>query len=144
MRLYMLVKLPVAWFAGMQVVSCDEHKTVVRLPYGWRSQNPFRSVYFAAQCGAAEMSTGLMALAQLQERPPMSMLVTKIEAQFFKKASEPILFTCDQGKEIAAAIERALETQEAQQFVATSTGRLPDGAIASEVKITWSFKTKNN
>lgn len=142
MRFYMLVRLPMAWFAGIGVKHCDADKTVVRLPYGWRSQNPFRSTYFAAQCAAGEMSTGLMALAYLQEKPPVSMLVTHIEADFFKKASETLLFTCEDGAALAAAIERALQTGEAQSFVATSIGRLPDGTVASEVRVSWSFKGK--
>jgi hypothetical protein len=142
MRLYLFWKLPMAWFAGIGVRYCDAQKTVVRLPYGWRSQNPFRSTYFAAQCAAGELSTGLMALAQLQEKPPVSMLVTKIETEFFKKASETLLFTCEDGDALTKTIENALQTGASQTFTAQSTGRLPDGTVASIVKISWSFKAK--
>jgi len=142
MRFFLLWKLPMAWFAGIGVQHCDAQKSVVRLPYGWRSQNPFRSTYFAAQCAAAELSTGLLALAQLQESPPVSMLVTHIEAEFFKKASDMLLFTCEEGEALTRTIEKALETGEGQVIVAQSTGRLPDGVIACVVKISWSFKAK--
>lgn len=142
MRFYLFWKLPMAWFAGIGVRYCDAQKTVVRLPYGWRSQNPFRSTYFAAQCAAGELSTGLMALAQLQEKPPVSMLVTKIETEFFKKASETLLFTCEDGDALTETIETALQTGVSQTFTAQSTGRLPDGTVASIVKISWSFKAK--
>ena len=70
------------------------------------------------------------------------MLVTHIEASFFKKASETLLFTCTDGDALTATIEAALATGEAQSFIATSSGRLPDGALAAEVKVTWSFKAK--
>ncbi len=142
MRLFLFWKLPMAWFAGIGVQQCDAQRAVVRLPYGWRSQNPFRSTYFAAQCAAGELSTGLLALAQLQERPPVSMLVTHIEAEFFKKAAETLLFTCEDGEALTRTIEKALGTGEGQTFVAQSTGRLPDGTVASVVKISWSFKAK--
>lgn len=142
MRLFLFQKLPSAWFMGIGVQSCDETQARVSLPYGWRSQNPFRSTYFAAQCAAAELSTGLLAMAHLQEKPPVSMLVTKIEAEFLKKADQMLLFTCVEGAEMAQAIARTLENGEAQVYRATSVGRLPDGTVAVQVWISWSFKRK--
>ena len=54
---------------------------------------------------AAEMSTGTLALSNVYKRiPPVSMLVTKMEAIYFKKATGTILFTCEEGKEIAQSI----------------------------------------
>lgn len=129
---------------GISVRSCDGREAVVALPYRWRSQNPFRSTYFAAQCAAAELSTGLLALTALQERPPVSMLVVKIEAEFIKKASGTLLFTCNDGDALENAIQKALETGEPQVFTALSTGRLPDGAEAARVRISWSFKAKGD
>ncbi|MEY3194875.1 MAG: hypothetical protein RIQ78_972 [Bacteroidota bacterium] len=142
MRFFLFWKLPAAWFTGIGVLYCDAQKTVVRLPYGWRSQNPFRSTYFAAQCAAGELSTGLLALAQLQEKPPISMLVTHIEASFLKKSSDTLLFTCEDGDAIATTIEKMVQSGEAQTFTATATGRLPDETIACVVHIRWSFKAK--
>jgi len=143
MRFYMFWKLPAAWFMGIGVRSCDGAKAVVRLPYGWRSQNPFRSTYFAAQCAAGEMSTGLLALMHLHGKPPVSMLVTRIEAEFVKKASDTLLFTCEDGIQIEAAIRQAIETGGPQVFRATSVGRLPDGTEAARVWLTWSFRKKS-
>ncbi len=143
MRLFLLWKLPSAWFMGIGVRFCDGEKAVVRLPYGWRSQNPFQSTYFAAQCAAAELSTGILALTHLQEKPPVSMLVTRIEAEFLKKAAEQLLFTCGDGKALEVVIQQALDTNEAQVFRAASIGTLPDGTEAGRVWITWSFKKKS-
>ena len=115
---------------------------MVRLPYGWRSQNPFRSTYFAAQCAAAELSTGILALTHLQEKPPVSMLVTHIEAEFLKKASETLLFTCEDGPLVEATIQQAIDSGEGQVLRLQSVGRLPDGSEAARMWITWSFKKK--
>lgn len=141
-RFFMFWKLPAAWFMGIGLKFFDGKRCVVQLPYGWRSQNPFKSTYFAAQCGAAEMSTGLLALAVLQEKPPVSMLVTNIEAAFLKKVSKTLLFTCEQGAEFQEVIRHAVESGDATVFRATSIGRLPDGAEAARVWVTWSFKLK--
>lgn len=142
MRLFLGWKLPAAWFMGIGVRSCDEDRAVVSLPYGWRSQNPFRSTYFAAQCAAGELSTGLLCLAHLQEQPPISMLVTRVEAEFFKKADATVLFTCTAGKEVAQLIDRIVQSGEAETLTMMSEGHLPDGQLAARIAITWSFKLK--
>ncbi len=142
MGFFLFWKLPAAWFMGISVRSCDGESAVVALPYGWRSQNPFRSTYFAAQCAAGELSTGLLCLAHLQGRPPVSMLVTRVEAQFFKKADATLLFTCSAGGEVAQVIEKTLQSGEAKVVRMVSEGHLPDGQLAAQVEITWSFKAK--
>ena len=142
MGLYMFLKLPAAWFMGLRVVRCDDNGCAVALPFRWRSQNPFRSTYFAAQCAAGEMSTGLLALACLQEQPPVSMLVTHIEADFHKKASETVIFVCEEGALIAQTIAAVLADDAAHTLLLRSTGYLPDGSVASEIRVQWSFKRK--
>jgi Domain of unknown function (DUF4442) len=143
MRYFMFNRLPAAWFMGIGVQELSSERAVIRLPYGWRSQNPFKSIYFAAQCAAAEMSTGLLATAALQEQPPVSMLVRHIEAEFLKKASHTLLFTCEQGAEVQAVIRKAVETGEPQTLRMAAVGRLPDGVEASKVWVEWSFKVKS-
>jgi len=142
MRLFLFSKLPAAWFMGIGVRSCDGQKAVVSLPYGWRAQNPFRSTYFAAQCAAGELSTGLLCLTHLQEQPPVSMLVTRVEAEFFKKADATLLFTCTAGQEVEALIQRVVQSGAAESLTMISSGSLPDGQLASRIIITWSFKLK--
>ena len=67
MRAWMLQTLPLAWFAGLRVTALTADACTVTVPYGWRSQNPFRSTYFAAQAMAAEMSTGHRLMASSQK-----------------------------------------------------------------------------
>lgn len=142
MHLFLLWKLPSAWFMGIRVHSCTAAQCTVKLPFSWRAQNPFRSTYFAAQCAAAELSTGLLAMAHLQNKPVVSMLVLHIEADFLKKASDTLTFNCFDGDAFEAVIEKALSTGQPQTFEAKSVGTLPDGQEAVHVRITWSFKKK--
>ena len=71
------------------------------------------------------------------------MLITNLEIQFIKKASDTLTFTCEEGIKIIEAVQKAVETGEGVQVVISSIGTLPDGTIASKAKITWSFKVKN-
>ena len=143
MRLYFLQKLPSLYFWGVRIKKCTLQKAEVTIPFSWRTQNPFRSTYFAALSGAAELSTGTLALLGLAGRERISMLVVEISAQYFKKADATVTFTCEQGETLIAAIDKAMETGESQQFVANTTGRLPNGEVACEMQITWSFKLRN-
>ena len=142
-HLYMFWKLPAAWFMGVRLQKCDGARAEVRLRYSWFSQNPFKSIYFAAQCAAGEFSTGILVLEALKGQPPVSMLVTHIEAEFYKKASQTLIFTCEEGAEIKAAVQQTLSTGEPVTLRMTSTGRLPDGAEATKVWVTWSLKAKS-
>ena len=143
-RMYLLFKLPAAFFSGIKVKEINEERCVTSVPYKWLTQNPFRSVYFASLAMAAEMSTGATALSNVYERkPPVSMLVTKMEATYYKKATGTIFFTCEQGKEIASIIDEAVATGEGKSIIAKSTGKNKSGEIVAEFLFTWSFKTKS-
>ncbi|HMU57084.1 MAG TPA: thioesterase, partial [Chitinophagaceae bacterium] len=78
-RMFLLTKLPSAFFSGVRIRDLDDEKCTATVPFKWFSQNPFRSTYFACLSMAAEMSTGALALAHLYKSdPPVSMLVVKV------------------------------------------------------------------
>jgi len=93
---------------------------------------------------AAEMSTGLLAMAHLyQRKPAISMLVIRIESQFFKKAIGVTRFTCEQGKELQEAIQKAYATGESVELPVVSSGYNEQGIEVARFLITWSFKRKD-
>jgi hypothetical protein len=143
-RMFLFYKLPSAFFSGVRLLSLDEQQCKTVVPFKWFSQNPFRSTYFACLAMAAEMSTGLLALAQLNKRKPaVSMLVVKLEADYFKKAVGKTTFQCNDGDLFKQTIEKAITTGEGQVFRATSTGTNEQGEKVAEFFVTWSFKVKS-
>jgi hypothetical protein len=142
-RMFLFSKLPSAYFAGVRVKSFDESHTEVTVPYKWFSKNPFRSTYFACLAMAAEMSTGLLAMLNTyHSKPVISMLVTGLEANYFKKATGITTFSCEDGKAITAVVNDAIATGESKLIKARSTGRNDNGELVAEFFITWSFKAK--
>jgi hypothetical protein len=116
---------------------------VVTVPYKWLTQNPFRSTYFASLSMAAEMSTGTLAMAHLYRMdPPVSMLVVKVESEYFKKAVSRTTFTCEDGEALRKTIADCIATGEGKSFRATSTGTNPQGETVAVFHVTWSFKAK--
>ena len=142
-RLFLLAKLPSAFFSGVRVLVADKNKCVVTVPYRWFSQNPFKSTYFACLSMAAEMSTGVLAMAHLYKHdPPVSMLVTRVQGDFIKKATGRTHFTCEDGSVIRQTIEDAVFSGEGKIITARSYGRNAAGEIVAQFDITWSFKPK--
>jgi hypothetical protein len=142
-RLYLLTNLPSAFFAGLRIAEADSGHCIVTVPYKWFTRNPFRSTYFACLSMAAEMSTGLLAMAPIyKSNPKVSMLVVGMETSFTKKATGLTRFICNDGAAIRAAIDKAKATGEAQTVIARSIGTSGNGDIVAEFSLTWSFKAK--
>jgi len=141
--MFLIARLPAAWLAGVRVREINENECQVTVPYKWLSQNPFRSTYFACLSMAAEMSTGALAMAHLYKSdPPVSMLVVKVESEYFKKATARTLFTCEDGALFEKAIEETIATGEPRIVKARSVGKNREGEVVAEFSITWSFKAK--
>ena len=143
-RIFLLTKLPSAFFSGVRVLVAEEDKCVVTVPYKWFSQNPFKSTYFACLSMAAEMSTGLLGLAQVyKSEPAMSILVIKVQGNFIKKAVGRTTFTCDEGPAIRQTIADAVVSGNGKVITVKSYGRNAANEIVAEFDITWSFKVKS-
>jgi len=142
-RLFLLSRLPSAYFAGVRLRKIDGEQCTVTVPYKWFSQNPFRSTYFACLSMAAEMSTGSLAMAYVyQRKPAISMLVVKVESEYFKKATGRTTFVCKDGPLFRSVIEEAIVTGEARLLRSQSIGRNDAGEIVAEFFVTWSFRVK--
>ena len=142
--LWMWKMLPLAAFAGLRVVRMDEQACAVRLPGGWRTRNPFRSTYFAAQAMAAEMSTGAPALVLLEDAPAsLAMLVVGLSVTYTKKLVGEGVFTFEDVAGMRAAIDQAAASDQPQAFTARSVGRDGSGEAVAEFEIAWSFKRRS-
>lgn len=140
-RYFTFTKLPSLWWWGVRCIHLDTQRCEVSIPYKWQTQNPFQSIYFAAQTGAAELSTGLPVLMALQSLGPHSMLVTATEIRFLKKAKNSMRFICEDVSTIHEQIATA--GPEGVVFWANTKGILQDGTIATEAKFQWSVKKKS-
>lgn len=142
-KLFLLQQLPAAFFVGLQVHELYYSNCVIKVRYSWFSKNPFKSMYFAAQAMAAEMSTGLLAYGQIYNRPTkVSMLVVKMEVVYLKKGTGMLYFSCNDGASIQHCIQEAIDTKEAKTLVCKSTGKNELDEVVAEFNFTWSFKAK--
>ncbi len=108
------------------------------------NKNPFRSIYFAALSMAAELSTGILAMAHVEKNPiSVSMLVLGVKAEFVKKAKTRIAFTCTQGELLEKTIAQSIDTKEGQSIEVFTEGMDTNGEVVARFWFTWTFKPKN-
>ncbi|SHF79303.1 protein of unknown function [Flavobacterium segetis] len=140
---FLLFKLPSAFICGVRVKTIDENNCVVSVKHGWINQNPFKSMYFAVQAMAAELSTGALVMFQIQKSGrKISMLVANNKGNFTKKATGRITFVCNDGHLIEKAIQETIATGEGQTFWMKSIATDEKGAQVSEMDFEWSVRIK--
>lgn len=140
---FLLFKLPSAYLTGVRVKSITETTCITTVKHKWINQNPFKSMFWAVQGMAAELSTGALVMEKINSsQQNISMLVASNRATFHKKARGRITFTCGEGKEVMEAIQKAVETGEGQTIWMKSGGRDAEGDLVSEFEFQWTLKTR--
>ncbi|MCO4821634.1 MAG: DUF4442 domain-containing protein [Flavobacteriaceae bacterium] len=143
-NLFNLFKLPAAFFTGIRVKTISDEACSVSVKHRWINQNPFKSMFWAVQGMAAELTTGALVMGKIhQSGQAISMLVTNNKATFTKKATGRISFICNDGALVADALNKAIETGEGQSLWMTSIGTNKDGVQVSTFNFEWSVKVKS-
>ncbi|MBR84442.1 MAG: thioesterase [Euryarchaeota archaeon] len=139
-RLFSLVSMPTARFAGLRMDHLDESSCVTSIPGGWRSQNPFKTMYWAVQGMGAELATGAAPFAMSRAIPEkLRMFVIGTEATFTKRAKGRISFTCKDVIAAREAIELSASSREPVECDMKSIGTDSSGDVVSEWIFKWNF-----
>jgi len=138
-----IFKLPAVFLTGVRVKIINDKECTVSVKHRWINQNPFKSMFWAVQGMAAELTTGALVMDKIQHSgKSISMLVLNNKASFTKKATGRITFTCSQGLEIDNVITKAIETGEGQTIWLNSKGVNTEGVQVSEFSFEWTLKVK--
>ena len=144
LHLFLFLKIPISWIAGVRLKEMNDEICITKVKFGWLNQNPFNSMFWAVQGMAAEFSTGFLCAEKIRKSgKKISMLVVHNQAEFTKKAVGRVTFSCLQGKELDAVLQKAIETGEGQTLTMFSEGKDQKGDLISKFAFTWSFKVKN-
>ncbi|QCW99602.1 DUF4442 domain-containing protein [Aggregatimonas sangjinii] len=140
---FMFFKLPSAWWCGVRLKYMDDTKAIASVRHRWANQNPFKSMFWAVQGMAAELATGAMVTSQIRATGKrISMLVQNNTANFSKKATGRITFTCEDGHLIKDALEKTIATGEGQTIWMKSVGVNKDGVVVSTFNFEWTVRLK--
>lgn len=140
---FLFAKLPMGWIAGIRVKSLSKESCVTSVPFKRLNKNPFKSIYFAVQSMAAELSTASPCLLAIEGlNPSVAFIIVDMKANFYKKAVDRVYFTCEDGNKAFDAVNKAINTRDAAEATFKTVGKMKDGTIVSEFEFTWSFKQR--
>ena len=140
---FLFFKLPSAYWSGVRVKSINNNECVVSVKLNWFNKNPFKSIFWAVQGMAAELSTGMLVSKQINDRKiNVSMLVISSSSNFYKKAVGRIKFNCIQGNELKNIFDKLDEKNPTNKITMFSRGIDEAGDVVSDFKFEWSFKRK--
>ena len=141
---FLLFKLPSAYISVVRVSSITDEKATAYVKHRWINQNPFKSLYWATQGMASELTTGLLVMREIEASgKKISMLVTHQQGTFTKKAVGRINFICADGALIRDVIKKAIETGEGQTVTMTAKGFDEQDDLVSTFEYQWGIKSKN-
>ena len=142
---YLLFNLPMGWIAGLRIREINEHRCITSVPFKWLNKNPFKSTYFAVQSMAAELSTATSCLLAVEgHKPSIAFIIVDLKANFTKKATGRVYFTCEETMKAFEAVDECIKTGNATQATFKTVGKMKDGTIVSEFEFTWSFKQRSS
>lgn len=138
-----LSKMPLGVAAGLRVDKIDRASCVVSLPGGWRTQNPFGSMYWAAQGMAAEMATGVHGYVLTQASPvPVRMILSGCKGEFTRMCKGRGTFVFEQGDKVRGLIEDTLLTGAPITCDTEVVGYDQGGEVVSRWTFTWAFRAR--
>ena len=145
-RLFALAKIPMIALVRPTVVQADSEVCIVRIPLSWVVKNHLRTMYFGALCIGADMAGGLIVMNMIRaRRSKVAFLFKDFNAEFLKRAEGATVFTCRDGKKLAALLERAEASGEREEdtveVIATVPEKLQDEPVAV-FKLTISMKKR--
>lgn len=139
-----MLKLPLAYLAGVRVLTIENNSAHVKIKHKWINQNPFKSMFWAAQGMAAELSTGVLVMKAIENSgEKVSMLVTQQKASFYKKATGKIIFICEANISLEDIINQSKKDKEGKTITLITKGKNEDSVVVSEFTFEWSLKVKS-
>lgn len=128
-------KIPLLFYCRPRVVRLDDDVTVVRIPLRRRTRNHLGSMYFGALAVGADCAGGLGAMMQIRRTGrPISLVFGGFQAEFLKRPTADVDFTCRDGAAVAGLVQRALASGERVALpvtiVATTPGVSGDEPVA--------------
>ena len=142
-NLFLLKKLPSAYFCGARIKFIDSNQCEIKIALNWFNKNPYKSMFWAAQGMAAELTTALMITDKIKKSGyDVSMLLISNNANYYKKATGLIVFNCNEGDEIDEMMNKLISTNTPQTITLSSIGINQNNVTVSKFVFEWSLKIR--
>jgi len=126
LRYFALTKIPLLFYARPSVIEKSAERVVIRIPLIRRSKNHQGSMYFAALAMGADCAVGLLAVELINKQDEkISFIFKDFNAQFYRRATADVYFSCRQGNKIAALVNNAISSKERVEMTLDAIATVP-------------------
>lgn len=133
LRCWGLAKVPLIALVGASVVTVDEEKTVIKIPLNRLTRNHLKSMYFGTLAIGADCAGGyFLARKIFREKLPLGFVFKDFKAEFLHRPEGDVLFTCAEGRNVAATISKALASGERENTTVRIVATVPKSATPDE------------
>ena len=141
---WLIYKLPAAWLTGVRLSMINGSKCEVKVRFKWINQNPYKSMFWAVQGMAAELTTGMLLTNSIKDsNANISMLLVSNKSSFHKKAVGRLTFICEEGENAKELINSTVKNVTSKAWF-KAKGYDETGDLVSEFDFEWSCKKREN
>ena len=113
LRTFGLTKVPMILYTMPTVETLTEEKCLVCIPLNWRTRNHYGTMFFGALAVGADCACGLLAMHHVSlSKRRVGLLFKSFRVEFLHRPAGDVLFGCEQGAQIAAAVQQTIGTGE--------------------------------
>lgn len=143
-NLFGLLKIPLILFISPRVIRLDEKVCEIKVPLNYRTKNHLGSMYFGALAIGADLSGALIGMKEIQKsKKKVSLVFKDMRGNFLKRATEDIIFYCDQVAEVKNLVAEAIEKKERVEMEIPITAKMAkSGDLAAKFVLTLSLKAR--
>ena len=126
-RLWALRNVFLLYFVKPSIVEVNENRCEIRIPLNWRTRRrDIGAMYLGTLCMGADVASGLIAFHLMRTRRlRVSFIFKDLRAEFLKRAEDDVHFSCDDGANVVALVERALQSGEREETTVNVIARVP-------------------
>ena len=143
LRYFGLTRIPLLFYVRPSVVEKSARRVVIRIPLKRRTKNHHGSMYFAALAMGADVAVGLLAVELIgRQDKQISFIFKDFNAEFYRRATADVHFSCDQGEAIAELVKNAaMSTQRLElPLIAIATVPSENDEPVARFRLTLSLK----
>ncbi len=140
-------KIPLIAFVKPRVLFVDDVRVDMLIPLRRRSKNHLGSMYFGALMIGADLAAGYYAAKLIfASREKIDFVFKSSRANFLKRPTGDVVFSCVQGKDIKELVNRASESGERVDAELTVLATVPSigPEIVAEMTLVLSLKKRKS
>jgi len=126
-RAWALRNVFLLYFVKPSIVEVNDARCEIRIPLNWRTRRrDIGAMYLGALCMGADIASGLIAFHLQRTRGlRVSFIFKDMRAEFLKRAEDDVHFSCDEGANVVALVERAIASGEREETTVNVIARVP-------------------